>query len=119
MVMTKRCEKQSQSQEKHVGVKLAPYEEKKRHFVVSAQRLKLHRAAGAFSSHGNIFMTALANDLIVVQRRIVAHGTHGGQFYKAVIVSTLDGSVSFQSGMKGTAHGASLTTASHRGAPQL
>lgn len=91
-----------------VGVKLAPNEEKERLFVVSAKRLKLRRgalAAGAFSSHGNIFMTALANDLIVVQRRIVAHGTHGGQFHKAVIVSTLDGSVSLQSGMKSTAHG--------------
>lgn len=81
---------------RRIGVKLAPHEEKRRLLVVSAERLKLH---------GNIFMTALANDLIVVQRRIVAHGTHGGQFYKAVIVSTLDGSVLFQSAMKSTAHG--------------
>lgn len=81
---------------RRIGVKLAPHEEKRRLLVVSAERLKLH---------GNIFMTALANDLIVVQRRIVAHGTHGGQFYKAVIVSTLDGSVLFQSGMESTAHG--------------
>lgn len=77
-------------------------------FVVSAKRLKLPRsafAAGAFGSHGNIFMTTLANDLIVVQRRIIAHGAHGGQFHQAVVVSTLDGPVSFQSGRKSTACG--------------
>lgn len=71
--------------------------------MLSVVRLTLHGAviaAGVFSLHRNIVMTALVNDLIVVKRRIVAHGTNSGQFYKAVIVSTLDGSVSFQSGIK-------------------
>lgn len=104
MVMTKRCEKQSKSEKnaKHRS-KISSAAEEKDTFVVSAKRLELRGAvlaAGAFSMHRNILMTALANDLIVVQRRVVAHGTNSGQFYKAVIVSTLDGSVSFQSGMK-------------------
>lgn len=103
-MVTKRCEKQSKS-EKNTNhrSKISSTTEEKDTFVVSAKRLKLHGAvfaAGALSSHRNILMTALVNDLIVVQRRIVAHGANSGQFYKAVIVSTLDRSVSFQSGMK-------------------
>lgn len=102
--MIKRCEKQSKS-EKNTNhrSKISSTTEEKDIFVVSAKRLKLHGAvfaAGEFSLHRNILMTARVHYLIVVQRRIVAHRTNSGQFYKAVIVSTLDGSVSFQSGRK-------------------
>lgn len=73
--------------------------------VLESEATQSWLVAGAFSSHRNTVRTALANDLIVIQRRIVAHGTHGGQFYQAVIVSTLEGPVCFESGMKSTAHG--------------
>lgn len=116
--MTKRCEKQSKS-EKNTNhrSKISSTAEEKDTFVVSAKWLKLHGAvfaAGAFSVHRNILMTALVNDLIVVQRRIVAHGTNSGQFNKAVIVSTLDRSVSFQSGMKIQRKGRLHATALYR-----
>lgn len=78
--------------------KISSTGEEKDIFFVSSKRLKL-----CFLQEHLAFIKTywwLANDLIVVQWRIVAHGTNGGQFYKAVVVSTLDGSVSFQSGMK-------------------